>query len=181
MPHVIEPAASGRAKCRGCARPIAKGELRFGERLPNPFSDSTEMTLWFHLQCAAYKRPEPLLEALQEGREVPDRTAFEAEARRGVEHRRLPRLDGAERAPSGRAKCRACHETIAKAAWRVRLVFFEDGMFSPSGFIHPGCIDGYVGVGDVIARVAHFSKGLEADDRAELATAFTAPPGDARD
>ena len=39
MPHVIEPAASGRAKCRGCGEKIAKGKLRFGERLPNPFGD----------------------------------------------------------------------------------------------------------------------------------------------
>ena len=33
MGHVIEPAASGRAKCRGCGKPIAKNELRLGERL----------------------------------------------------------------------------------------------------------------------------------------------------
>ena len=44
MDHVIEPASSGRAKCRGCGRAIAKGELRLGERLPNPFTDEGEMT-----------------------------------------------------------------------------------------------------------------------------------------
>ena len=60
--HVIEPASSGRAKCRSCDQPIAKGELRFGERQPNAFGDG-EMTLWFHLPCAAYSRPEPFLEA----------------------------------------------------------------------------------------------------------------------
>ena len=69
--HVIEPATSGRAKCRGCSQPIAKGELRFGERMPNPYGDG-EMTLWFHLPCGAYKRPEPLLEAL-ESTEADDR------------------------------------------------------------------------------------------------------------
>ena len=63
MPHSIEPATSGRAKCRGCGRPIDKGELRLGERLPNPYAEG-EMTLWFHPTCAAYKRPEALLEAL---------------------------------------------------------------------------------------------------------------------
>ena len=52
MPHVFEPAPTGRAKCRGCGRAIAKGELRFGERLPNPFAEG-EMTLWFHPLCAA--------------------------------------------------------------------------------------------------------------------------------
>jgi len=64
MTHVIEPAKTGRAKCRGCDRPIAKDELRFGERVANAFGDG-ETTLWFHLQCAAYKRPEPFLEALE--------------------------------------------------------------------------------------------------------------------
>ena len=64
MAHVIEPASSGRAKCRGCGERIAKDALRLGERLPNLFGEG-EMTLWFHLPCAAYKRPEPFLEALQ--------------------------------------------------------------------------------------------------------------------
>ena len=39
-----------------------EGELRLGERLPTPVADKGEMTLWFHLECGAYKRPEPLLE-----------------------------------------------------------------------------------------------------------------------
>ncbi len=56
MPHVFEPAPTGRAKCRGCGRPIEKGEARFGERIPNPFAEG-ETTLWFHPLCAAYKRP----------------------------------------------------------------------------------------------------------------------------
>jgi poly(ADP-ribose) polymerase-like protein len=63
MSHSIEPATSGRAKCRGCGRPIDKGELRLGEQLPNPYAEG-EMTLWFHPTCAAYKRPEALIEAL---------------------------------------------------------------------------------------------------------------------
>ena len=46
MPHVFEPAPTGRAKCRGCGRPIAQGDLRFGERIPNPFAEG-ETTLWF--------------------------------------------------------------------------------------------------------------------------------------
>src|SRR4030042_208734 len=71
MPHVIEAAATGRAKCRGCGGKIAALELRFGERLPNPFADG-EMTHWFHLDCAAFKRPEPLLEALAERKEPLD-------------------------------------------------------------------------------------------------------------
>ena len=60
MGHVLEPAASGRAKCRACQRPIAQGELRFGERLPNPYAEG-EMTLWFHPACAGFQRPEAVL------------------------------------------------------------------------------------------------------------------------
>ena len=60
----IEEAPSGRAKCRGCGRAIAKGELRLGEHLPNPYSDKGPMSLWFHLPCGAYKRPEVMLHAL---------------------------------------------------------------------------------------------------------------------
>src|SRR5947207_3050798 len=65
MPHVMEPATSARATCRGCNQKIAKGELRFGERQPNAFGEG-EMTLWFHLACAAYKRPEAFLEVARE-------------------------------------------------------------------------------------------------------------------
>ena len=67
--HTIEPAASGRAKCRGCGEPITKGELRLGARLPNPFDGEKEMTLGFHLICGAYKRPEPFLEAANQTKE----------------------------------------------------------------------------------------------------------------
>src|SRR5512145_2962360 len=111
MPHVFEPAPTGRAKCRGCGRAIARGELRFGERLPNPFAEG-EMTLWFHPLCAAYKRPEPLLEALGEtGESIPAREELEQAARRPLGHRPLPRLDGAARAKRGQAPCRSCRQS----------------------------------------------------------------------
>ncbi|HSB61314.1 MAG TPA: PARP-type zinc finger-containing protein, partial [Vicinamibacteria bacterium] len=64
MPHVIQPATTARAKCRGCGERIGAGVLRFGESLPNPFADG-ETTHWFHLDCAAFKRPEPFLEAVE--------------------------------------------------------------------------------------------------------------------
>ena len=73
-------ASSGRAGCRGCKQKIAKGELRFGEAAPNRFSDSDEPTMrWYHLRCAAEKRPKllgPVL-ATYSG-EVADRAALEA-------------------------------------------------------------------------------------------------------
>ena len=124
---MIETASSGRAKCRGCDQKIAKDELRFGERQPNAFGEG-EMTLWFHPRCAAYKRPEPFLEAVAAHPEA----GFEdlaAAARFGIAHRRVPRINGAERAPTGRARCRKCRELIEKDEWRIALVFFEEFRF----------------------------------------------------
>jgi hypothetical protein len=175
MPHVIEPASSGRAKCRGCGERIAAGELRFGERLPNPFADG-EMTHWFHLECAAFQRPEPFLETLEaRGVSLDERERLESEARRGLAHRRLPRVSGAERSPSGRAKCRSCRETIAKDAWRITLVFWEEGRFEPSGFIHAGCAQSYFETTDLMSRVRRFSPVLTDDDLGELREELEAP------
>lgn len=173
MPHVIEPATSSRAKCRGCAQTIEKGTLRFGEREPNVFGDG-EMTLWFHLECAAYKRPEALLETLP-GATVDDAAALERIAREGLEHRRLPRLDGAERSPTARARCRSCREPIERGAWRLPLVFFEEFRFEPSGFIHAGCAKAYFGTLDLLERIARFSPGLTAADRRDLEQALGTP------
>jgi hypothetical protein len=176
MAHIFEAAPSGRAKCRGCGQPIAKGEVRFGERLPNPFGEG-EMTLWFHPLCAAYKRPEPMLEALPETSEggsnaVVDRDTLERTARASSVQRRLPRIDGAEKAKSSQAKCRSCREPIEKGTWRIRLVFFEDGRFSPGGFIHLGCRQAHFETEDVLAPVLHFSSALNDEERAELVQAL---------
>ena len=175
MPHVIETATTGRAKCRGCGEKLAVGVLRFGERLPNPFGEG-DTTHWFHLDCAAYKRPEPFLEALAASAEPPaGAPELEAEARRGVEHRRLPRIDGAGRAPTGRAACRHCREAIAKDAWRIALVYYEDGRFAPSGYVHARCAPGYFETAEVLARVRRFSPGLGEEElgliREELSAA----------
>lgn len=185
MTHVFELASSGRAKCRGCEQKIAMGELRFGERQPNSFGDG-EMTLWFHPRCAAYKRPEAFLEGLQArdaadqaGPDSADRgTAAEsapsadivvddglsAAAHFGIAHRRLPRLNGANRAPTGRARCRSCRELIEKGSWRIGLVFFEEYRFQPAGFIHARCAKAYFDTVDLLERVTHFSPDLAAAD-----------------
>ena len=154
--------------CRGCARPIGRGELRFGERLPNPYGQG-EMTLWFHPACAAFRRPEPLLQALGEAPgEVPEREALERAARSSLAHRRIPRIDGAERSPSGQARCRSCHETIERGSWRVRLVFYEGGRFTPGGYLHLGCRDAYFETHEVMEQILHFSPDLSDEQREEL-------------
>lgn len=175
MAHVIEAAPTGRAKCRGCGGKIAALELRFGERLPNPFADG-ETTHWFHLDCAAFKRPEPFLEGLA-AREEPldDRDRLEREARLGLAHRRLPRIDGAERAPSGRAACRSCREPIPKDAWRIRLVFYEDGRFVPAGYVHARCAGAYFETTEVLARVQRFAPDLCAEDVEEIRREIEGP------
>ena len=169
MTHVFEPAASGRSKCRGCGRALQRGELRFGERIPNPFADG-ETTLWFHPLCAAYKRPESVLAVLTqfEGT-VPDRDGLERAAQASLVQRRLPRIDGAERA-KGQATCRQCREAIPRGAWRIRLVFFEEGQFSPSGFIHLACAKAYFETGNILEQLLHFSPTLSDPEREELRT-----------
>jgi hypothetical protein len=166
--HVFEPAASGRSKCRGCAQPIQRGELRFGESVPNLFADG-DTTLWFHPLCAAYKRPEPLLEALGSTSEsVPDREALESAARKTLEHPRLTRIDGAEPSRSGQAKCRSCHELIERGSWRLRVVFYEEGRFSPGGYVHLACRKAYFETEDVLDRSLRFSPTLSDAEREEF-------------
>jgi len=132
------------------------------------------MTHWFHPLCAAYKRPEALQEALALAPEgAPGREALETAARGSFAQKRLPRIDGAERSPSSQARCRQCHEPIEKGAWRIRLVFYEEGTFSPSGFIHLGCREAYFQTADdILEHVLHFSPALGAEDRASLAKEF---------
>jgi hypothetical protein len=168
MPHVFEPAATGRAKCRACGQPIERGSLRFGERVPNPYAEG-ETTLWYHPLCAAYKRPQALLEALPAAPpELTDTDSLERAARATAAHERLPRIGGAERSPTGQAKCRHCHEAIAKASWRIRLVYYEEGRFAPSGFLHLGCQRAYFEGQDIAPALLHFSLELSEADRQEL-------------
>jgi hypothetical protein len=168
VPHVFEPAATGRSKCRGCNLALTKGAVRFGERLANPFADG-EMTRWFHPMCAAYKRPEAMLAALETApHDLADRAELERIARAGVAHERCPRIDGAERSPSSQARCRQCKEPIEKDAWRIRLVFHEEGTFSPGGFIHLACRQPYFETGDVVDAILHFSASLEEAQREAL-------------
>ena len=172
MPHVFEPASSGRSKCRGCGLAIGKGELRFGERMENPFADAAELTLWFHPACAAYKRPESLIEALVANTDVADRENLERMAKGSAATARLQRIDGAELAKGGQATCRQCREVIAKGTWRIRLVFFEEGRFNPAGFIHLGCSKDYFETGDdIVDHVLHFSRELGAEERDALSRA----------
>ncbi len=176
MANVFEPAASGRAKCRGCGRALAKGEWRFGERLPNPFGEG-EVTHWFHPACAAYKRPDALAAGLADApAELPGRSELERVATATLALPRIARVDGAERAPSGQARCRQCKEPIEKGGWRIRLVFHEEGTFSPGGFVHLQCRGAYFETDDMLAPLLNFSPALDAADHDALREALAVAP-----
>ena len=133
------------------------------------------MTVWFHPLCAAYKRPQPLLEALAGGDSgVPERAVLERAARASSAHRRVARIDGAERSPSGQATCRHCRHAIERASWRIRLVLYQEGLFSPGGFIHLECRAAYFETAEIWDPLNHFSRGLSPEDRADLHRAYAA-------
>lgn len=171
MTHVMEQASTGRSQCRACGRKIERGELRFGERRSNMFGEG-ETTLWFHPRCAAYLRPEPLLEFINvhPGDEGLEELRSIADA--GVAHPRLVRLHGAARSPTGRANCRHCHKPIEKGTWRFALVFFEEFRFSAAGFIHAACAGEYLGTLAVMERLRYFSAELTIDELEEVRRAM---------
>lgn len=179
MPHIIERAATGWAKCRGCGTAIAKDSLRVGEAVPNLFAekDGAEATHWYHPLCAAFRRPEAFLQAVEGTiHTLPDREALVATAAFGVAHHRVPRIDRAERAASARAACRACRVAIPKDHWRIALLFWQDGRFAPAGYLHATCAGAYFETTDILDRVRHFTPGLTSADLEELGQALTAVP-----
>jgi hypothetical protein len=145
MANVIEEAKSGRASCRTCKKTIGKGELRLGVETVTQFSDTPSMQ-WHHLLCAAGKLPAELKEAMAayEG-EIPNRAELdkamdEAIKKGGAKPGGFPYVD---RAPTGRAKCMQCEETIAKDSFRVAVEREVDtGSFTTrgAGYLHPGCV-----------------------------------------
>ncbi|HKO53753.1 MAG TPA: hypothetical protein VJV79_38855 [Polyangiaceae bacterium] len=167
MGSVIERASSGRAKCRACGQGIAKGEERFGEALPNAYGEG-ESLFWFHLRCAACCRPESLLAVLEQGQAPAGSVELAALAHGGVVQPRLSRILRAERASSGRARCRHCRELIEQGAWRIALQIFEEGRFNSSGTIHASCAVHYFGAEPSIERLTLPSNQLNPDELSEV-------------
>jgi hypothetical protein len=144
MANVIEEAKSGRAACRTCKQPIAKGALRLGVETPNSFGDAPSLQ-WHHLTCAAGKLPVELKAALAEyPGEVPDRAALDAAMADAIQKGNakpggFPYVD---RAPTGRARCLQCREAIDKGVLRVAIErdIETGGMAQKSaGYLHPAC------------------------------------------
>jgi len=176
MPDLLERAASGRSRCRACGDTIPKGELRFGEEVDNPFTEG-RTTLWFHLDCAALRRPEkarPLVADCEEP--IPDRDELLAEADLAIAHPRLCRIAKIETAPSGRAHCRHCKELVAKGEWRFALQIFDQNRFNPMGFLHLSCAGAYFGVVPSARRLARVTAELEPTLLSEVQSRLASGP-----
>jgi hypothetical protein len=168
MASVIERASSGRAKCRACSQAIAKGQERLGEALPSAYGEG-ESLFWFHLRCAACSRPEALLGVLDQGQAAPaESEELRVLAQDGLAQPRLSRILRAERASSGRARCRHCRELIEQGAWRLSLQMFEEGRFNPIGTIHASCAVHYFGVEPALERLTLPSNLLSSQELAEV-------------
>jgi len=161
MSHKIEMASSGRASCRGCKKTIAKGELRLGEEFANPYSEDGGMSYrYWHLECAAAKVANELAPVLAAyDSPLDDRAVVEALV---AEHLRPP-MPHAERAPNGRARCRACDESIAKGELRVAFERTFEGPMGPqkgAAYAHARCLPRYL--------EREKEQGREAPERQEL-------------
>jgi poly [ADP-ribose] polymerase len=148
MAHIIEVAKSGRAACRTCRKPIAKGELRFGEEAPNQFGDAGEASYrWHHLKCAAQKHTDDLRATLATfAGDVPEREEIER-IMADADAKKPPPFPYADKAPTGRARCQGCGESIAKDAIRVAFEREIDrgGMMTKgAGYLHPACATAYL-------------------------------------
>lgn len=148
MADVIEVSPSGRAKCRGCKETIPKGEVRFGEAFESSFSSGEGLRYW-HLLCAAKdRRMAGKLRSVLGTSDVPIPNRSEVEealkgggkGKGGADVKEYPY---AEAAPTGRAKCMECDETLPKGALRVaveRETETPTGMtVRGAGYLHPSC------------------------------------------
>ncbi|MGE0551653.1 MAG: hypothetical protein AB7O24_21265 [Kofleriaceae bacterium] len=149
MANVIEEAKSGRASCRTCKKPIAKGELRLGIEAANAFGDTPSMQ-WHHLLCAASKLPAELKAALADypgevaNRDELERAMTDAYSKGNAKPGGFPYSD---RAPTGRAKCMQCSEPIAKDSFRVAVERELEVGGVPqrgAGYLHPACVAAYL-------------------------------------
>lgn len=168
MANLIEEAKSGRASCRTCRKPIAKGELRLGVETQTQFSDTPSMQ-WHHLPCAASKLPVELKAALADyPGEVPGRAELEA-AMEQAGKKAAARPTGhpyADHAPTGRAKCMQCEQPIEKGSFRVaveRELEIGGSATRGTGYLHPGCVA--ANLENVGGSLEELIEGLRANSR----------------
>jgi poly [ADP-ribose] polymerase len=178
MPNIIETAKTGRAGCRTCKQPIAKGDLRFGEEVPNAFSAGDMTYNWHHLPCAAKKKPSALKQALDDtDQNVPDKEALMKTIEENAKNEKPTVLPYAEYAPTARASCVGCSEKIEKGHLRVAVESEDDGSpFPRSGprYLHVACAPEHAGDApdEFFEKVKNNSKNVETKDMQELKAAL---------
>jgi Poly(ADP-ribose) polymerase and DNA-Ligase Zn-finger region len=146
MQRLIEVAKSGRARCRGCRQVIAKGELRYGEEVPNQFGDGGMAMQWLHLMCAAKKHPREMKETLAAfSGEIANRAEVEAALQAALSDQKT--FPYAEWAPTGRSRCLQCREPIDKDTLRIaveREVEMGGVARAGAGYLHSQCAAEFV-------------------------------------
>ena len=176
----LEISPSGRAACRGCKKPIPKGEVRFAESYTMPGSDTVAYR-YFHTACAVAKMATELKQAIEayEG-ELPERetllAAIANAPKKTGKDRPLPHAD---RAPTSRARCTQCGEPIEKGTLRIGVQRdAEPGSFTrgPS-YMHVGCGRAWARDSDLdetewVEKVVENSA-FEADETARLREEIT--------
>jgi hypothetical protein len=99
---------------------------------------------YWHLECAATKLANELAPVLAAyDSPLDERASVEALV---AEHLRPP-MPHAERAPNGRARCRACEESIAKGELRVAFERTFEGPMGPqkgAAYAHARCLPRYL-------------------------------------
>jgi len=180
-PLVIEEARSSRSKCRTCRRKIDKGKLRLGVLLEGPYGTGY---LWHHLTCAAKRRAEDVEEAYKtrawaDDVEVPPLEEMQKLREKAEEAKKNKKeAPYAERAPSGRSKCKHCDELIEQGSFRVALlreIQFGNQVRGGPINVHPKCVSAELRAEDCMTEVDGFeelvranSTDLSEDDAAEL-------------
>lgn len=178
MANIIETAKTGRAGCRTCKQPIPKGDLRFGEEVPNAFSAGDMTYNWHHLPCAAKKKPSALKQALDDtDQDVPDKEELLKAIEANAKNEKPTVLPYAEYAPTARASCVGCSEKIEKGHLRVAIESEDDGSpFPRSGprYLHIACIADHAGEDpeEFFSKVRTNSKNVETKDMQELEAAL---------
>ncbi len=165
-PHKIEKARSSRSKCRTCRRKIDKDTLRLGILLEGPYGTGY---LWHHLKCAAKRRPEDVEEAYgakawEDGLELPSLDELR-KLKEKAEEAKAKRKDPpyAEKAPTGRSKCKHCGEAIAQGSFRIvlaREVSFGNQVRATPINVHPGCVGAELRAEDCMTELEGFEAAL---------------------
>lgn len=171
--YVLEGARSSRSRCKVCRRAIQKGTLRLGVLIEGPYGTGY---LWHHLTCAARRKFEDVEEAYRQqawtnaktppGR-VPELDELQ-KIRQDAAQRRKDRkpIPHAERAPSGRAKCKLCDQPIEKDSLRVVLgrgVTFGSQVRTAPINVHPRCVAEALAADDCTTEIENFEQALRAN------------------